>query len=297
MATRSGLVKKTPLEQYSRPKRGGIIAIKLREGDELVDAAVIGPGDEVVLVTAKGMAIRFRESDARPMGRNTSGVKGISLVGDDHVVGMVVADPSDSLLTICENGYGKRTKFGPNASAVDAEKGDDAENGEDTANGAEAGNGDSEGDGELASSARYRTQKRGGKGLRDIRTSDRNGQVIGIARVNDEDEIFMMTAKGKLQRIKAADINVIGRNTQGVRIMNVDEGDSLIAVVRVPAEEVSEEETANAAAQADGETVSVTEGSVPAETEASGSDHAPPEAGNEGPENGSPENGSPENEE
>ena len=220
MATRSGLVKKTPLEQYSRPKRGGIIAIKLREGDELVDAHVVGPGDEVILVTADGMAIRFRESDARPMGRNTSGVKGISLVGDDRVVGMVVADPDATLLTVCENGYGKRTRFGPNASAGEEETAEE----------------------ESSSSARYRTQNRGGKGLRDIRTSDRNGKVIGIARVNDEDEIFMMTAKGKIQRIVAADINVIGRNTQGVRIMNVDEGDSLIAVVRVPPEEESEEE-------------------------------------------------------
>ena len=84
-----------------------------------------------MLVTAKGMAIRFRESDARPMGRNTSGVKGISLMGDDHVVGMVVADPNDSLLTICENGYGKRTKFGPNASAADTENGDSEEDEED----------------------------------------------------------------------------------------------------------------------------------------------------------------------
>ncbi len=222
MATRSGLVKKTPLEQYSRPKRGGIIAIKLREGDELVDAAVVGPGDEVILVTAAGMAIRFRESDARPMGRNTSGVKGISLAGDDRVVGMVVADPEATLLTVCENGHGKRTRFGPNAA-------DDDEAAEEESS---------------SSSARYRTQKRGGKGLRDIRTSDRNGKVIGIARVNDEDEIFMMTAKGKIQRIKAADIGVIGRNTQGVRIMNVDEGDSLIAVVRVPPEEATEEEIA-----------------------------------------------------
>ena len=224
MATRSGLVKKTRLEQYSRPKRGGIIAIKLREGDELVDAAVVGPGDEVVLVTSQGMAIRFRESDARPMGRNTSGVKGIGLVSGDHVVGMVVADPDDSLLTICEKGYGKRTKFGPNATNSEQQD----ENQE-----------------SLSSSAKYRTQKRGGKGLRDIRTSDRNGDVIGIARVNDGDEIFMMTAKGKLQRIKAADINVIGRNTQGVRIMNVDEGDSLVAVVRVPAEEESDDDTEN----------------------------------------------------
>ncbi len=263
MATRSGLVKKTPLEQYSRPKRGGIIAIKLREGDELVDAAVIGPGDEVVLVTAQGMAIRFRESDARPMGRNTSGVKGISLIDNDHVVGMVVADPNDSLLTICENGYGKRTKFGPNAadanatdtSATDTSATDTSAT--DTSATDASATDDSnrepnESDDALSSSARYRTQKRGGKGLRDIRTSDRNGQVIGIARVNDEDEIFMMTGKGKLQRIKAADINVIGRNTQGVRIMNVDEGDNLIAVVRVPAEEASEEEeTSETATQTD----------------------------------------------
>ena len=292
MATRSGLVKKTPLEQYSRPKRGGIIAIKLREGDELVDAAVIGPGDEVVLVTAQGMAIRFRESDARPMGRNTSGVKGISLVGDDHVVGMVVADPSDSLLTICENGYGKRTKFGPNASAPTAPESDST-----------SSDGESEADDALSSSARYRTQKRGGKGLRDIRTSDRNGQVIGIARVNDDDEIFMMTGKGKLQRIKAADINVIGRNTQGVRIMNVDEGDSLIAVVRVPAEEVSEdEEISGEGTQAEGENAvsaasdqtaadnaeaSVTEASdtEASDTEAADGQDVEPEAGNDYPEN------------
>lgn len=216
MATRSGLVKKTPLEQYSRPKRGGIIAIKLREGDELVDAAVVGPEDEVVLVTASGMAIRFNERDARPMGRNTSGVKGISLGRDDSVVGMVVADPAATLLTLCEKGYGKRTPFGPNALAVDEEPGED--------------------DGG-SSSQRYRTQRRGGKGLRDIRTSERNGSVVAIARVTDEDEIFMMTTKGKIQRIKAADISVIGRNTQGVRIMNVDEDSQLIAVVRVPPED------------------------------------------------------------
>ncbi len=222
MATRSGLVKKTPLEQYSRPKKGGIIAIKLREGDELVDAAMVGPGDEVILVTASGMAIRFRESDSRPMGRNTSGVKGISLVGDDRVVGMVVADPEATLLTVCENGYGKRTFFGPNATNGDADSTEEENS---------------------SSGARYRTQNRGGKGLRDIRTSERNGNVVGIARVTDEDEIFMMTAKGKIQRIKAADVNVIGRNTQGVRIMNVDDGDSLIAVVRVPAEEASEEDS------------------------------------------------------
>ncbi len=240
MATRSGLVKKTPLEQYSRPKRGGIIAIKLREGDELVDAAVVGPGDEVILVTAAGMAIRFRESDARPMGRNTSGVKGIRLSKGDRVVGMVVADPEATLLTVCENGYGKRTYFGPNALG-----GAEDESETDTSASEESSSADEASSAEESSSsgARYRTQKRGGKGLRDIRTSSRNGKVIGIARVNDEDEIFMMTAKGKIQRIEAADISVIGRNTQGVRIMNVEDGDSLIAVVRVPPEEESDEET------------------------------------------------------
>jgi DNA gyrase subunit A len=237
MATRCGLVKKTPLEQYSRPKRGGIIAIKLREDDELVDAAVVGPGDEVLLVTANGMAIRFRESDSRPMGRNTSGVKGISLIGDDRLVGMVVTDAEATLLTVCKNGYGKRTPFGPNAT--DVVEADDAE--ETTT---EASTAETAGDDESAStngSARYRTQKRGGKGLRDIKTSARNGKVIGIARVTDDDELFMMTAKGKLQRIAASDINVIGRNTQGVRIMSVDKDDELIAVVRVPAEEKSGE--------------------------------------------------------
>ncbi|MGO8746813.1 MAG: DNA gyrase subunit A, partial [Thermoguttaceae bacterium] len=114
MATARGLVKKTPLEAYSRPLKSGIIAIKLREGDDLVDVVVTKSGDELVLSTARGMAIRFKESDARPMGRNSSGVKGIRLVGEDRVVGMVVADPEASLLTVCANGYGKRTPFGPN---------------------------------------------------------------------------------------------------------------------------------------------------------------------------------------
>jgi DNA gyrase subunit A len=249
MATRGGLVKKTTLESYSRPKRGGIIAIKLREGDELVDAAVVGPGSEVVLVTAAGMAIRFSESDARPMGRNTSGVKGINLGKADEVVGMVVADPDATLLTVCEKGYGKRTYFGPNAIASgEAENGDaasDAAAGEETPTGndstevaedATEASDDGASEDATSGSARYRTQRRGGKGLRDIRTSARNGKVIDIVTVNDEDEILMMTARGKIQRIEASSINVIGRNTQGVRIMSLDDSDTLVAVVRVPPE-------------------------------------------------------------
>ena len=215
MATRKGLVKKTALDAYSRPKKGGIIAIKLREDDELVDVVITKPSDEVVLSTAAGMAIRFNESDARPMGRGTSGVKGISLAANDKLVGMVVVDPQATLLTACKNGYAKRTDFGPNSGATE---------------------GDELGE-EASGSSRYRTQRRGGKGLRDIKTSERNGPVVGIVRVDDTDELFMMTARGKIQRIRASDISVIGRNTQGVRIMSLDEGDSLAAVVRVPKDE------------------------------------------------------------
>src|SRR5439155_9830174 len=114
MATRRGIVKKTALVDYSRPKSGGIIGIALEEGDTLIDVVLTQPGDEVVLSTRQGMAIRFAESDARAMGRNTRGVKGIGLMEADEVVGMVVTDPEGFLLTLCEKGYGKRTPFGAN---------------------------------------------------------------------------------------------------------------------------------------------------------------------------------------
>jgi len=227
MATRSGLVKKTPLDKYSRPMRGGIIAIKLREDDELVDVAVTKTGEEVVLSTARGMAIRFSESDVRPMGRNTSGVKGISLTPGDQLVGMVVAEPDCTLLTVCANGYGKRTLFGPNSAVTEGEAAAEGE----TESEAETPEGEV-----TSSSNRYRTQRRGGKGLRDIKTTERNGPVIGVAGVADDDELLMMTARGKIQRIVAGEISTIGRNTQGVKIMSLDEGDTLAAVVRVPRE-------------------------------------------------------------
>ncbi len=250
MATRKGLVKKTPLEAYSRPKKGGIIAIKLREDDELVDVVVTKPGDEVVLATANGMAIRFNESDARSMGRNTSGVKGIGLRKNDGLVGMVVADPDATLLTVCENGYGKRTNFGPNTVAEgdgETELGDDLPNGDETPVQPEpedtAAEDTDSGD-ETSSSTRYRTQRRGGKGVRDIKTTKRNGKVVSIARVNSDDELLMMTSRGKIQRIKAGEISIIGRNTQGVRIMSLDEGDCLAAIVRVPKDADEEAEIA-----------------------------------------------------
>ncbi len=221
MATRKGLVKKTPLSQYGRPRRGGIIAIKLREDDQMIDVLVAEKGDEIVLSTANGMAIRFSESDARPMGRNTSGVKGITLSKDDEVIGMVVADPEATLLTACEKGYGKRTFFGPNST--------DAESDDDNPDSPSSGN-------------RYRAQRRGGKGVRDIKTTARNGKVIGIKAVSEEDELLLMTAGGKIQRIKCADINTIGRNTQGVRIMALDDDDTLAVIARVPRDEVEDED-------------------------------------------------------
>ncbi|MGD0383591.1 MAG: DNA gyrase subunit A [Thermoguttaceae bacterium] len=215
MATARGLVKKTRLAAYSRPMKTGIIAIKLREGDELVDVVVAKPGNELVLATAKGMAIRFKQSDARPVGRNSSGVKGIRLTAGDSVVGMVVADPEATLLTACANGYGKRTPFGPNLeteTGAEAETaGEEIESDEDAAEledqqpeteGEESRESEEE---ELTSGHCYRTQRRGGKGLRDVKTSERNGPAIGIVSVRDEDELFMITARGKIQRISVAD--------------------------------------------------------------------------------------------
>src|SRR5262245_33386163 len=204
------------------------------EDDELTDISITKTGNEIVPSPAGGMAIRFNEGDARPMGRNTSGVKGISLTKDDYVVGMVVADPEATLLTACEHGYGKRTPFGPNASPEE-----EAAGGESASAG---GEGEEEGS---SSSFRYRTQNRGGKGLRDIKTTERNGPVIGIVSVKNDDELMMMTARGKIQRVKVSDFNPIGRNTQGVRIISLDEGDTLAAIVQVPREEREEGESAS----------------------------------------------------
>src|SRR5438132_11742592 len=171
MATRRGLVKKTDLALYSRPKAGGIIGIALEEGDSLISVVLTRPGDEVMLSTRNGMAIRFAESDARAMGRNTKGVKGIALQGDDEVVGMVVADPQGYLLTVCENGYGKRTPFGANTAGPGGGEGCEPADGEAAGeeDAGEAGDGAGE-EGGGRSSMCYRKQRRGGKGLRDIRT-------------------------------------------------------------------------------------------------------------------------------
>ncbi|MFO0847390.1 MAG: DNA gyrase subunit A [Gemmataceae bacterium] len=243
-ATKQGLVKKTPLMDYSRVRAGGIIGIALEDGDALIDVALCKSGDEVVLSTRNGMAIRFAESDARPMGRNTKGVKGINLTEGDELVGMVVADPDGMLLTVCENGYGKRTPFGPNtaAEASDDSVDDEAPESPPVATGGleDAGEGEEGAEPTDRSAMRYRRQRRGGKGVRDIRTSERNGKVVGITDVRDGDEIMLITVQGMVTRSKVDDIRTTGRNTQGVRVMNLNDGDRIATIAKVAREATAE---------------------------------------------------------
>jgi DNA gyrase subunit A len=195
-ATRKGLIKKTVLEQYSRPRAGGIIAVGLEEGDSLVGVNLCRAGQSIVLGTRDGMSIRFEEADARAMGRSAVGVWGIRLEEGDAVCDMVVIDGTGTLLTICENGYGKRTPV-----------------------------------------EEYRSQSRGGKGIIDIKTSDRNGKVVNLLAVADDDEVMMITKDGQIVRTKVSEISVVGRNTQGVRCIALNEGDKLVSVARIPREE------------------------------------------------------------
>lgn len=201
MVTRRGTVKKTGLTAFKRPLGRGIIALGLDEGDQLIGVARTKAGDQVILSTQQGMAIRFDESDVRAMGRPAYGVKGISLADDDEVVGMVVANGDDdpaSLLTVCAMGFGKRTAL-----------------------------------------TEYRSQNRGGKGLIDIKTSERNGSVVAIAKVTEGDEVMLTTTGGILIRTPVADMRLIGRNTQGVRLIRVEEGDSVSSLAKLPEEELN----------------------------------------------------------
>ena len=209
MVTRRGTVKKTELPAFKRPLGRGIIALGLDEGDQLIGVARTRAGDQVILSTRQGMAIRFDESDVRAMGRPAHGVKGISLADDDEVVGMVVANGEDdpaSLLTVCEHGFGKRTAL-----------------------------------------TEYRSQNRGGKGLIDIKTSDRNGAVVAIAKVTDGDEVMLTTTGGILIRTSVAEMRLIGRNTQGIRLIRVEDGDSVSSLARLPEEELSANDELEAA--------------------------------------------------
>jgi DNA gyrase subunit A len=205
-ATKKGLIKKTALEQYSRPRSGGIIAVGLEEGDSLVGVNLCRAGQTIVLATRDGMSIRFEEADARAMGRSAVGVWGIRLEDGDAVCDMVVTDGTGSLLTVCENGYGKRTLV-----------------------------------------EEYRLQSRGGKGIIDIKTSDRNGKVVNVLAVADDDEVMMITKDGQIVRTKVGEVSIVGRNTQGVRCIALNGDDKLVGVARIPREEPESTETAPAA--------------------------------------------------
>ena len=191
-ATRAGQVKKTCLAAYSNVRSVGLNAINIVEGDALIDVQLIEEGNDILLTTRNGMAIRFEESDAREMGRATQGVRGIRLSKDDQVVGMVVARREASVLTVTSRGMGKRTLI-----------------------------------------SQYRAQHRGGKGLINFRLSAKTGHVVAAKEVTEEDELMLVTRGGVIIRQGAREIRVIGRNTQGVRVISLDEGDELVDLARL----------------------------------------------------------------
>ena len=199
MVTSSGTCKKTSLTNFARPRKGGIIAIELRDGDKLVGVEITSGEHDIMLFSANGKSIRFKESDVRAVGRTAIGVRGIKLT-DDEVVSLIVAEQDSPILTATEKGYGKRT-------ALDE----------------------------------YRAQARGGSGVISIKTSDRNGKVVGAIQVTDEDEMMLISNKGTLVRARAVDVSIIGRNTQGVTLINIAKGEKLVSVAKIA--ETEEEDT------------------------------------------------------
>ena len=193
-ATKKGIVKKSVLSAYGNIRRDGIIALKIQDDDDLIGAAVIEEGQDIVLATRNGRTMRFGEEEVRRMGRVSTGVKGVSLKANDEVVSMVVVSPGDGqLLTLCENGYGKRTQ-----------------------------------------ESEYPKKHRGGVGVIDIKTSERNGPTVACKEVFENDEVMIVTQKGVLIRTGVSGISTVGRNTQGVRVINLDEGDRVIDMTPIP---------------------------------------------------------------
>jgi DNA gyrase subunit A len=232
MATRKGTVKKTELMAYSNVRAGGIIGITLDDGDELIQVCLTHAGDEMILSTRNGMAIRFSEADARAMGRTARGVRGIKLGKGDEVVGMVVAEPDGLLLTVTENGYGKRTPFGANQeSGVGSQEPDEEAEPSDTETETEESADEND-----PGNMRYRLQRRGGKGVKDVKVTAKNGKVVGISCVRAGDEIMVITAQGMVTRSKVDAIRIVGRNTQGVKVMTPADGDKIVTVAKVAQE-------------------------------------------------------------
>jgi DNA gyrase subunit A len=195
MATKRGLIKKTPLAAFANPRTGGIRAISLDDGDELIAVKLTDGSQHVFLGTAGGKAIQFREEDVRPMGRSARGVIGIDLEEGDALVAMEIVTPGATMLTVCEHGYGKRTSL-----------------------------------------EEYRVQGRGGKGLINIKVTERNGRVVGIKQVTEANELMIMTTAGNLIRLPVHELAVISRNTQGVRLISLNDDDLVGCVATIEEE-------------------------------------------------------------
>src|SRR6516164_7369691 len=202
MGTRKGAVKKTALSAFSNPRAGGIIAMGVEEGDAVIAVQVTDGSGEIFIGTRNGMAIRFKEGDARPMGRTAYGVRGITLRDDDYVVAMEVVKPGGTLLTVTEQGFGKRTEIDE-----------------------------------------YRVQSRGGVGIINIATTTKNGLVVGVAYVQEGDELLLITQQGMILRMATDDVRAIGRATQGVTLINIEADDKVVSIARLVEKEG--EETTN----------------------------------------------------
>jgi DNA gyrase subunit A len=214
MATKKGIIKKTTLEAYSRPRQNGIIALTVREGDELLSVCLTNGQQEMLMALRSGRAIRFNESTVRPMGRGASGVRGVTLADEetDEVVGLICVDPNGTsdILVVSEKGYGKRSELDE-----------------------------------------YRVTNRGGKGVKTLNITDKTGDLIAIKDVVDGDDLMIINKSGILIRIAVDTLRVMGRATQGVRLINLRNNDEIAAVTKVSAdiieteEEMLEDETLN----------------------------------------------------
>ncbi len=203
LATKGGTIKKTTLESYSRPRQNGIKAIKIKEGDELIEARLTNGSNEVILAKRSGRAIRFNESKVRSMGRNASGVRGVVLEGkNDEVIGMICIENNEkTILVVSERGYGKRSQI------------DD-----------------------------YRITNRGGKGVKTINITEKTGNLIAIKDVSNNDHLMIINKSGIAIRMGMEDVRVMGRATQGVRLIKIEDGDEIAAVAKIELEEGEAEE-------------------------------------------------------
>lgn len=192
MITKQGIIKKTPAEYFNNIRKGGLIAVNLRDNDELISVFITDGNNDIIAATRNGISIRFNESDVRPMGRTATGVKAINLADNDFVIGADSVTNEDKVLLVTDNGFGKCT-----------------------------------------SSENYRVQSRGGKGLKTYKITEKTGYIRGLSVVNDSEELIMVTSEGVVIRIKVRDISTVGRIAQGVKLVHLNEGVSVISMDKI----------------------------------------------------------------